>query len=230
MKNNKKMAIYIAFALLFIYVFYKFFLAEYLDIATIKANIQTLASFVSAHYVISVILYMLVYFILIASAVPATGPMSMAGGFLFGVIPTVIYSTIAATAGAVISFLSIKLFASATIEEKYGHKLEKLRVGLKEYGSFYLLLIHFTFLMPFFIINSLAVLAGVSIWQFIWTTIVGFIPCTYVYAFSGQKLLTIRGVRDILSWQFMIAIILLILVGTLPLIIKRFSKSDNNGL
>lgn len=225
MKLNKKL-IYIFLFLLIIgfYFAYKFGFGKYLTLESIQANSQYFAALVSKNYLFSVILYMFIYFVVIACAIPSTAPLSMIGGFLFGVWPTVVYSTISATCGAIVTFLALKIFSKNTIEQKYGQKLGKFRTGLQEYGSFYLLILHFSFLVPFFIINSLAVLAGVSLWQFSWTTFVGFLPCAFVYAFSGQKLLSIKSVNEMFSWQFLLAIGLLLLIGTLPIIIKSFSK------
>jgi uncharacterized membrane protein YdjX (TVP38/TMEM64 family) len=226
MKINKKILAIISVSILVcLYIAYKFGFADYLTLESIKTNSQYFVSLVEKHYLVSVIIYMIAYFLIIASAIPSTAPMSMIGGFLFGTMPTVFYSTIAATCGAIVSFLILKFFSAATIEGRYADKLEKLRGGLQEYGSFYLLFLHFTFLVPFFVINLLAAISGVSFWTFIWTTVVGFLPCAYVYAFSGQKLLSIRSINDIFSWHVILIIIMLLLVATLPMLLSRFGSN-----
>lgn len=233
MKLNKKILAFLAiFILVGLYVAYKFGFAQYLSLENIKAHSQYFAAIVSKHYIISVIIYMIAYFLIIAAALPSTAPMSMIGGFLFGTMPTVVYSTIAATCGAIVSFSSIKFFSEAAAEdvpanllpEDYTDKFGKFRRGVQEYGSFYLLFLHFTFLVPFFVINSLAVISGVSFWTFIWTTFIGFLPCAYVYAFSGQKLLSIKSVNDIFSWHVILIIIMLLFVVSLPVIAKFLTK------
>jgi uncharacterized membrane protein YdjX (TVP38/TMEM64 family) len=236
MKINKKILAFLAIcSLVGLYIAYKFGFAQYLSLENIKAHSQYFSEIVSKHYVISVIIYMIAYFLIIASAIPSTAPMSMIGGFLFGTMPTVVYSTIAATCGAMVSFLLIKFFSDAAIEDvpvgvlpkDYTDKVGKFRRGVQEYGSFYLLFLHFTFLVPFFVINSLAVISGVSFLTFIWTTFIGFLPCAYVYAFSGQKLLSIKSVNDIFSWHVILIIIMLLFIVSLPLIAKFLTKNKS---
>jgi len=231
--NKKILAFVVIFILIGLYIAYKFGFAQYLSIESIKENSQYFVALVSKHYVTSVILYMIAYFLIIAAALPATAPMSMIGGFLFGTMSTVVFSTIAAVGGAIVSFLMLKFFSEAAIDgapskilpEGYADKFGKFKNGIKEYGSFYLLFLHFTFLIPFFVINTLAVISGISLWQFIWTTFVGFLPCAYIYAFSGQKLLSIKSINEIFSWHVIVIIIMLLFIVSLPVIVKHFGKN-----
>jgi len=111
-----------------------------------------------------------------------------------------------------------------TLEKKYASQLVTFRKGLDEYGSYYLLILHFMFIVPFVVINILAALAGVSLWQFVWTTAVGFLPCAFVYSFAGKRLFSITSVHDVFSWNIIIAILLLLIITMLPIILKRYKK------
>ncbi|MFC1842744.1 TVP38/TMEM64 family protein [Candidatus Dependentiae bacterium] len=207
-----------------LYVLYKFGFAHHLELESIKIYIKDLHAWTSKNYVISVIVYTVTYFTVIVAGIPATAPVVMVGGFLFGTVSAVLYSAIAATLGAIVAFLLFRSVLKETIEQKYADKLAMFRVGLQEHGAFYLLLLHFMFLVPFFVINMLAALARVSLWRFIWTTFLGILPCLFVYAFSGKKLFSIRSIQEIFSWKIILVIILLLLVTMLPIIYKLWKK------
>src|SRR5579859_4937039 len=77
---------------------YIFGLNDYLDFSLLKTHKQQLLDIVQANYLISGLSYTVLYCILVALALPAAGILTLAGGALFGVIPTVIYVCIGATA------------------------------------------------------------------------------------------------------------------------------------
>jgi len=195
---------------------------------SLRAYAAFLHLWVLDNYVISVAIYMLAYFLVVASFVPIVAPMSMIGGFLFGTFPTVLFSTIAATCGATVSFLFLRFLSTSTIDQKYALKILKFKRKLDEQGSLYLLLLHFMFVVPFFVINSLAAFAGVSLWCFVWTTAIGFLPCAFVYAFAGNSLFSISSLNDVFSLQIIVAIVLLILAVVLPIVIRHYKKSLNS--
>ncbi|MFC1841825.1 TVP38/TMEM64 family protein [Candidatus Dependentiae bacterium] len=226
MKNNvAKISFILVGLLIILYIVYKFGFSQYLTLENLKAHSTYLYSWVSEHYLISVVIYMAIYFLVIAASLPSTAPMSIIGGFLFGTLPAVLYATVAATLGATLAFLLFRNISRATIEKKYADHLVKFKSGLNEHGAAYLLLLHFMFIVPFFVINMLAAVADVSLWKFVWTTAVGFLPCAFVYAFSGKRLFSIRSISDVFSWEIIIALILLIAVVVMPIVIKKYKKS-----
>jgi len=227
-KNMKKVSILIICFLVCLYIAYQMFFAHHFTLENLQANSAYLHDWVFNNYIFSVIMYMLLYFVVVASAIPITAPMSMVGGFLFGVWPTVIYSAVAATSGATLSFFLLQSVSKATIEKRYGVRLEKFRSGVKQYGAWYLLILHFMFLLPFFFINILAVVGGVSLWGFVWSTIIGFLPCAFVYAFAGSQMLLVRSFGDIFSWKIILVIVLLVLVVLLPIMINHYVNYKEN--
>jgi len=223
--NITKLSILVLCLFIGLYITFRVGFAHHFTLENIQANSKLLCNWVSYNYVISVFIYIITYFIVIASSIPITAPVSMIGGFLFGVWPTVIYSTVAATGGATVAFLLFKSVSQATIERKYGAKLASFRGGVEQYGAWYLLIIHFMFIFPFVVINMLAAVSGVSLWGFIWSTAIGFLPCAIVYAFAGKEMLSVRSFGEIFSWKIILAIVLLVLVVSLPIIINHFKKT-----
>jgi len=223
-RNVARLSILLVVLLVVVYLVYQFFFSHHVTLQNLKAQGACLYELSSRYYIISVIIYVVLYFIAIASSLPITAPITMAGGFLFGTFSAVIYSTVAATGGATLAFLLFRSFSKATIGKKYEAQLARFSKGLDEYGAFYLLIVHFMFIVPFFVINALAALANVPLWRFIWTTAVGFLPCAIVYSFAGRQLISIRSFSDIFSWKIIVALILLICIVILPIAFKHLKK------
>jgi len=224
MKKITKIVIITIVAIASVYTAYKIGLERHLTLENLKVQSSYLQTIVLKDYYFSVTLYMLIYFLFIVFSLPATGPMSLIGGFLFGTLRCMLYATIAATAGATVSFLLLRTVFRKTIADTYSSQLNKFREGIDEYGSFYLLILHFLFVFPFFVINALAALANVSVWTFIWTTAIGILPAAFIYAFAGQQITTIQSASDIVSPRVIIALILLVAFIVVTMVFKRYKR------
>ena len=198
---------------------------RYLTLERVQEYSLYLREYVDNYYVQSVIAYIFVYFFAIACALPASAVMTLLGGFLFGTIPGALYANIAATSGSIISFLLFKYVLSPFVKDRYAEQLKPFKKHIREEGYWYLLTLHFLSVIPFFVINALAALADVPLWTFVWTTAVGFIPLSLVYGFAGKQLGKLKSVGDIFSPGIIIALVLLIVLSTLPTIIKWLKRS-----
>jgi len=220
-----RLALFFIVLLITVYIAYKIGFAEYVTLERLQTHSEALRLWVSQHYFVAVISYIVLYALVVAASLPITAPIVMIGGYLFGTMQTVLYATVAATLGATVAFVLFRTVLKATIEQKYASQVVTFRKGLDAHGSYYLLLIHFMFVVPFFLINILAALAGVSLWQFIWTTVVGFLPCAFVYSFAGKKLFSITSFNEVFSWRVIVAILLLILITLLPILYKKYKSN-----
>jgi len=79
--------------------------SQYLTFVYFKQNRDLFFAFVHTHYWYSVSSYILIYMILSAFAFPAAWILTVAGGFLFGILLGTLFTNIAATAGAALLFL-----------------------------------------------------------------------------------------------------------------------------
>ena len=80
--------------------------------------------------------------------------------------------------------------------------------------------------IPFFVINTLAGLADVPLFTFIWTTVLGSLPLLFIYSLAGRQLGEIEAVRDILKPHMVALLIILALLALLPMVIKRLRQSN----
>ncbi len=198
---------------------------KYVTLERFKEHSHYLKQLVTQHYLQAVLIYLVIYAVIIACSLPAVPLLTIAGGFLFGAIPGAIYANIGATVGATIAFLLFRYFFRRFARDRYGARLERFKQQITKYGATYLLILHFITIFPYFVINTLAALTDISIWTFIWTTIVGFIPLSFVYTFAGEQLGCIKSIRDVFSPSMAVAFILLVLLSLLPIIIKRFKRT-----
>lgn len=191
---------------------------KWISLEQLKMHRDYLQHVVSHHYFLSVFFYIVVYVIAIAFSLPIGAILTIAGGFLFGVIAGTFYTNIGATSGATLSFLLVRYFVGDAIQQKYAVQLEQFNKLIALYGSNYLLVIRFIAVIPFFLVNILAGMTTISLWVFIWTTAIGILPASFVYTFAGQQLTTIESVNDLFSWRMLLMFFCLALLALVPII------------
>ena len=176
---------------------------------------------VEEHYWYSVLVYIAFYIITTAFAVPATFVVTMAGGYLFDIIPGIFYVNIGATVGAACAFLASRYLIGSWVQERYKEKLAKLNHEIHQYGVYYLLMTRLILVLPFFMVNLLAGLTRITVGQFMWTTSLGIIPASIAFTYAGKHIMHIRTVHDILSLPVIVAFFLLGCLMLLPVIFRR---------
>ena len=196
-------------------------LAHWITLENLQQNKEMLKNYVEQHYVISVIGYILLYILVAATAIPGAILLNLAGGFLFGILPAVVYVNIGATGGAVFCFLLARHLGKEWVYKKYGKKISKLNRELEEYGKNYLLTIRFILILPFFLINILAGVTNVSAKTFLWTTALGNLPGSIIYTMVGKNLGDIQSTKDLFSPKILGIFLLLTAFSLLPIFIKK---------
>lgn len=220
----KKIMLFLAFVV-GSWVLYKFTpLGYYLSLGYVQEQSGHYKSFVETHYYLVVLCYMIVFISTVAFSMPSSIILTLLGGSLFGVIAGGIYAIISVVIGVTIACQVYKRFLFKSMSELYAERIVKFKQALQEYGMSYLLMLHFSAVFPYFIINSVALFAEVPLRTILWTTVVGFFPQAFVYAFAGKKLSSIRSVGDIFSPTVVLAFGLLILLACIPILLKKFKK------
>lgn len=215
---------------LFIFVIFMFYylgFSKYITIENIQENKIILQNAIEKNYIEAVAVFMGIYILLTSLALPFAVLLTIVSGFLFGTFWGALYSCIAATIGSSFAFLFVRYLVGHWIHFKFGHRLKRFRREFKEHGYSYLLSIHFAAVVPLFIVNIFASLANVSFWTFFWTTLVGTFPAFLVYAFAGKQFTTIESVRDIFSWQIILAFLILAVLAMMPVILRKLLKKKD---
>jgi len=223
-KETVKKALVVGFMLLFFIILFRYFsIGDYLTFEQLKNNRDYLKQLVKNHYWFSVAIYLGIYLGAIACCLPATPPLTIIGGFLFGVMPGLLYALIGATVGATISFLVVRYVLKNTVSLYFHKRIEQFNKQVTVYGiASYLLILQFATIFPFFVVNTLAALADVPLWIFVWTSFVGSFPSLLVYTLAGRQFGVIESAHDVFSPSVLIVFVILILLVLLPLFFRKF--------
>lgn len=199
-------------------------LGEQFTFEQFKLHRDALVQLVQDQYLWAVLVYISSFALGVAFFLPVAMLLTLVGGFLFGTLPGILYANIGGTLGSIAAFLIVRHVLGDTLQQRYAHRLAGFNQAMHEQGSLYLLFIHFIFVIPFFMINTLAGLTRVSLWTFIWTTSLGILPGQIVYTFTGSQLNEIHSLQDIFSGGVLMALCLLACLGMVPLFIKLPTK------
>jgi uncharacterized membrane protein YdjX (TVP38/TMEM64 family) len=192
---------------------------DYLNPQMLQENKEALQSFVERHYLASVLVFIAAYILVVALSIPGAMWLSIGGGFFFGVVFATIYINIGATIGATIVFLAARFFLGEMIQNKYGDKLTKFNREVETNGSNYLITLRLIPVFPFWMINLFAGVTKIKPRTFIWTTCLGIIPGSAVYAYAGY------AINDIgeggIPKNIIFALLLLAALSAVPLAVKK---------
>ncbi|MEM7644150.1 MAG: VTT domain-containing protein, partial [Pseudomonadota bacterium] len=161
-----------------------FFLRDYLSFQTLADNREALIAFRDANYLITALTFIAAYILIVAFSLPGAAIATLTGGFLFGVFPGVLFNAGAATIGAMFIFLAAKFGLGDRLAAKMdasGGAVKKIKDGIREDETSYLLIMRLVPAVPFFVANLIPAFVGVTLRKFMWTTFFGILPGGLVY-------------------------------------------------
>ncbi len=163
-------------------------LSDYVSLETLRANRQELRDFVAAYHVLATLAYIGLYILAATLSLPGLVFLTLAGGFLFGVIEGTIFTVIGATAGATLVFLFAKAIFAGNKLDRFGPPAAKIAGNIRQNAWPYLLVLRLVPLFPFFLVNLIPAFAGVPLTTYVLTTFFGIIPGAAVFSLSGAGL------------------------------------------
>jgi uncharacterized membrane protein YdjX (TVP38/TMEM64 family) len=196
-------------------------LGSRLTLENLQANASQLRDFSDSHFIASVIAFIFIYIMVTGFSLPGALILTLAGGYLYKTLFAAVFVNIGATAGATLAFIFARYIAGTWIQKKYAGKLSSFNAELDRNGPSYLLTLRLVPIFPFFLINILAGLTRISLKTFVWTTSLGILPGSFVYAYAGQQLGNINNVKDIFTTRVLMAFLLLAGFAVLPVVLKK---------
>ena len=133
--------------------------------------------------------------------------MSILAGFLFGVWVGTAVVSLAAMLGAIPAFLSARyvffdaIHRMAHTRPRLERWLAAIDAGFSEHGSYYVLLLRLTPVIPFWVLNLGLGLTRLRLCDYWWATQLGMLPATLVIVNAGASLGEITTLRDLVSWR-----------------------------
>jgi len=223
-KQKKRVILLVSFIALIIIVRFSP-LGGLFTFENLQQHGKSMLLFVHDQYWLSVLAYICLYILAASLSLPGAAVLTLAGGFLFGTLASTLYVNVGATTGASLAFLSARYLLGKQLQEKYQSQLKKFNSEIERSGTSYLLTLRFIPVFPFFLINFLSGLTTMPLWTFIWTTSLGIIPGTLVYAFAGQQIGSLNSLSEVLSKRVIIAFIVLALFALVPAMLNRVKKA-----
>lgn len=196
-----------------VYTFVNF--RQYFTLSYLAKNHEKLRLTVEGNFLPAAAAYVVTMALVIGLTVPGATFLSFAGGVLFPQPFAALFAYLGYVSGAALSFLVVTFLISdlphlqkLKTQPTY-HKFEK---NVRKNAFLYLIVARFTFVFPFWFVNSVSALVGLKFRTFLLATNVSVIPGSIVYTSAGRSLtnlfMTISSAEDVekidmkaLVWQ-----------------------------
>jgi uncharacterized membrane protein YdjX (TVP38/TMEM64 family) len=209
--------------------FYAFGLHEYVSWDYLRGHLDALEAWVNEHLLLALVLFFLVYTALTALSVPSGAALSVIAGALFGRWLGTGVVILAATLGATLAFLNGRYLLRDWVQRRFGDRLGPLNRGVERDGAYYLLTLRLVPLAPFFLINFGMGLTRMRLGTYVWVSLLGMLPGTFIYVNAGTAARDINSPGDVLSPGVLLALALLALVPlALRLLVRGAARFRRN--
>lgn len=155
------------------------FWRDALSFEALAVHHEALMAYRDAHYMLSVIGFIGAYALLVGLSLPGALVATLAGGFLFGAFPGVLYNVLGATLGALGIFLAARAGIGADISRRIAAgtgAAARLQTRLRENEWSVLFLMRLLPVVPFFMANLIPAFVGVAFHRFAISTFLGIFP------------------------------------------------------
>jgi uncharacterized membrane protein YdjX (TVP38/TMEM64 family) len=169
-------------------VFFALGLRHYLSFEALHDHREDLLALVAQHPALAPLGFAAVYAAVIALSVPGGAVLTIAGGFLFGIVPATFYVVVGATIGATIVFLIARSALGDPLRAKAGPRIRRMEEGFRKDALSYLLVLRLIPAFPFWLVNIVPAFLGVPLRIYVLGTLIGIIPGSFVYASVGNGL------------------------------------------
>ena len=204
--------------------FYFFDIQQYLSFESLKANRDRLNVVYHENSIIFIAGFIGIYFLTVSLSLPGAAVLTLSAGAIFGSVLGTFLVNIGATLGATAAFLSARFIFRDWVEGKFSDKLETVNSGISSNALSYMLFLRLVPLFPFFLINLVLGLTQVRLSVYFFSTMIGIMPGSFIYANAGSNLAGINSVSDIASPEVFGALVLLGIFALTPALYRLIKK------
>jgi len=189
-------------------------------------NLEHLRLWVEASGMWAPVIFIAIYILATVLFLPGL-IITISGGFIFGAWYGTLYNIIGAVCGASIAFFIARYLAHDWVAERTGKRLNRLMIGVKQEGWRFVALTRLVPLFPFNLLNYAYGLTPVKTSHYILASAIFMLPGTFAYTYVGSLgFAAIEGETRQIVTKGLIAAGLLILVSSLPWIIKKIRHTE----
>ncbi len=186
----KKINRYFPFVIILILIFVAYFagITNYL-MENFEYIHRAAIVYVDKHPYLSPLMYMGIYVVYAALALPGVLLLTILGGFIFPQPFSTLYVIVSATFGGSILFLSTRAAAENFINIKSSQFISKMEKGFQQNAAGYLLLLRLIPLFPCWLVTVASAVFQVRFSTFIWATFIGITPCAFLLTQMGASII-----------------------------------------
>ena len=227
MKKHWKLILLVFFLIVIILLNYTGIFSV-LNISFINQNNDFILSYVDSNFYFSSLLFVFIYIMAVVFSIPGAWLLTVTGGYLFGWLFGGFFAVISATIGACIIFLLTKSLLRDFFKNKIINKkniLQKIEDGINNNSFSYLLFMRLMPIFPFVFVNIAPAILGIRFNIYAFTTFIGIIPGTLVYALLGEgasEVIISNDINALEGYSFtkiILGLSVLSLLSLLPIII-----------
>ena len=225
----------VAVLLVGLVLFWALGLRRYVSFDTVSQHHAELAAWVAAHGVLAALVFLASYALVVAFSLPIAVLITPLAGFLFGTWLGAALAVIGATLGAVAVFLAARTALRDVFRARAGKTLAKLEDGFKRDAFNYLLFLRLVPVFPFWLVNIVPALLGMSLGAYTLATAIGIIPGAVVYASIGAGFVMLfeRGEMPdlgvIFEWRILLPLLGLAALSLVPIVYTRLKGPQRGG-
>jgi uncharacterized membrane protein YdjX (TVP38/TMEM64 family) len=195
--------------------------------ASLARHQAQLTDWVGVHPIGSAALYVLAYVLTAALSLPQAALLTVAGGLLFGTVLGGVLAVTGATIGASILLVVVRSAFAGTLSRQRDRIPQGVSDRLERDGFSYLLALRLVPLVPFWIVNLAAAVAGIRVAVFFPATLLGIAPASFVFSSIGSGvggILAAGGTPDLsvlFSPRILLPLLGLAALSLLPVVFRR---------
>jgi uncharacterized membrane protein YdjX (TVP38/TMEM64 family) len=167
---------------------YSLGLHRYLTFRSLSEHREWLLLEVNELGIVAPIAFVAIYATVAALSIPGAAVMTLTGGFLFGTVLGTLYNLSGATIGATLIFLIARSAFGGILQRRAGPFLKKVEADFRRDAVSYLLVLRLVPLFPFWLVNLVPALFGMSLGTYVVCSFFGMMPGALVYTSVGAGL------------------------------------------
>ena len=188
MNLSKKLLIFFLLTIILILWTIYFLNKDFFQLQTFFSNLEIIQNFILQNFFVSIFIVILSYSFLIMCNFPFASLLSMINGFLFGTWIGGTISIVGGTLGAFGVFLIAKFFFLDFIKNKFLNKYPHIENYFNKNDLELMILIRIIPGIPFFLQNLILAGLGAHNKKFLYTTLIGLAPWSFIFGSVGQGL------------------------------------------
>lgn len=217
---NKKHSLAI---LLVVFLILSAYFSDFITIENVRSNKVWVTEFIKDNYFFSVFLFFISCIVFVNSPVPFAAVIKVLGGFFFGLHMGAIYNIISTVIACLVGFAISRYAFKEMFEKAYFERVKSIETDIETNGFYYFLSLRLVMIVPYFLINILAGISRVSFKKYLFSTLLGVMPSSLIYANGGNKLEQVDSISGLFQSEMIIAIILIALMSIFPVLMKKIN-------